>query len=59
MLVLVLVGTRPVPLRRPGDEQGLRPGGARVYAACVGECRARSAKFWMSANTRTLATFWW
>ena len=20
---------------------------------------ARSAKFWMSANTRTLATFWW
>ena len=23
------------------------------------ECHARSAKFWMSANTRTLATFWW
>ena len=20
---------------------------------------AHSAKFWMSANTRTLATFWW
>ena len=24
-----------------------------------GQCRARSAKFWMSANTRSLATFWW
>jgi hypothetical protein len=23
------------------------------------ECHAHSAKFWMSANTRTLATFWW
>ena len=29
------------------------------FAPVSGECHARNAKFWMSSNTRTLATFWW
>ena len=32
--------------------------GLRLMGMPCTQC-ARSAQFWMSANTRTLATFWW
>ena len=49
-----------------GGGGGMRWGGllfwgeaGSAFGGGLRECRARSAKFWMSANTCTLATFWW
>ena len=37
-----------------GTAKELEPVTNSVWTGCLGECHARSAKFWMSANTRTL-----